>query len=119
MPTSLETCLTCYGAGETATERGPEVCPDCLAGAVSRTTRLEWRLRDIESVYRNSGRDTEAEVLWLVHELRQSRDALLRILAICQDADESDPAVGNLKFVANEALGLYVPNAGQRKATTG
>jgi hypothetical protein len=111
MPTSSETCLTCYGAGETATERGLEACPDCLDGAVSRTTRFEWRLRDIESVYRNSGRDTEPEVLWLVHELRQSRAALLRILAICQDADESDPAIRELKFAANEALGLYVPKA--------
>jgi len=47
--------------------------------------------------------------VWLVHELRQSRGALLRILARCQDADDSDATARDLKFLANEALGLYKP----------
>ena len=109
MPRSAETCLTCYGAGETVTERGPEPCPDCMDGAVSPTTRIEWWLREIEGLYRGSGRETEAEVLWVVHELRQARAALLRILALCQDADEADAIAKETKFLANEALGLYAP----------
>lgn len=108
MPTNADVCLTCYGAGETVTERGPEACPDCRDGALSQTTRVEWRLREIEGVYRGSGRETESEVLWLVHELRQSRAALLQILALCQDADEGDATVQETKFIANEALGLYL-----------
>jgi hypothetical protein len=110
MPESADACLTCYGAGEIVTERGPEDCPDCFRdGSLSPTTRHEWRLREIEAAYRNSGRETEADVLWLVHELRLSRAALLRILARCQDADESDALARDLKYLANDALGLYVP----------
>jgi hypothetical protein len=80
-----------------------------MDGAVSPTTRIEWRLREIEGLYRGSGRETEAEVLWVVHELRQARAALLRILALCQDADEADAIAKETKFLANEALGLYAP----------
>jgi hypothetical protein len=80
-----------------------------MDGAISPTTRVEWRLREIESLYRGSGRETEAEVLWVVHELRQARAALLRILALCQDAEETDATAKETKFLANEALGLYAP----------
>jgi hypothetical protein len=108
----VDPCLTCYGAGETVTEAGPQVCPDCFGegSARSRGTKLEWRLREIERAYRSSGRETEADVLWLVHELRGSREALLGILARCQDADESDVLARDVKFQANEALGLYDPS---------
>jgi hypothetical protein len=104
-------CLTCYGAGETVTENGPQACPDCfgegrpLAGA----TKLEWRLRELERAYEGSARETAADVLWLVHELRRNRDALMRILARCQDADDTDGVAREIKFQANEALGLYEP----------
>jgi hypothetical protein len=110
---TADICLTCYGAGETVTESGPQACPDCFRdGSLSHTTKLEWRLRQIEAIYRRSGRETEADVLWLVHELRQRRAALLRLLARCQDADDSDATVQDLKFLANEALGLYAPKGG-------
>ncbi|MGH7297455.1 MAG: hypothetical protein ACRELB_21140 [Polyangiaceae bacterium] len=104
-------CLTCYGAGETVTEDGPQVCPDCFGegGALSRGQRLEWRLREIEQAHRHSGREIENDVLWLAHELRRSREALVRILARCQDASDSDTIARDVKFQANEALGLYDP----------
>jgi hypothetical protein len=105
-------CLTCYGSGETVTESGAQVCPDCFGEgrALGHGTRIEWRLRDIERVFRGSGIETEADVLWLVHELRRSREALTRILARCQDAEASDPAIHDVKYAANEALGLYDPS---------
>jgi len=104
-------CLTCYGAGEVVTEDGPRVCPDCFGegSARSRGAKLEWRLREIERSYRHSGRETEGDVLWLVHELRSCREALVRILARCQDADEDDSLARDVKFQANDALGLYEP----------
>jgi hypothetical protein len=105
-------CLTCHGAGEAATESGPQVCPDCFGEgtASSHGAKLEWRLREIERIYRHSGRETESDVLWLVHELRSSREALLSILARCQDADDSDVLARDVKYRANEALGIYDPS---------
>ena len=112
MSKATDACLTCYGAGETVTESGPRICPDCFGEGSSgaRGTKLEWRLRAIESAYRGSGRETEADVLWLVHEVRRSREALLRILARCQDADDSDVLARDVKYQANEALGVYDPS---------
>jgi hypothetical protein len=109
MPKTGDACLTCYGAGETVNESGPTACPDCFGEgkSLSRGTKLEWRVRDIERVHRDSGRETEADVVWLVYELRRSREALLRILARCQDVDDSDPVLRAVKYEANEALGLY------------
>jgi hypothetical protein len=48
-------------------------------------------------------------VLWLVHELRRGREALVRILARCQDADDTDSVARDVKYQANDALGLYDP----------
>jgi hypothetical protein len=112
MQKPIERCLTCYGVGETVTENGPQRCPDCFGDGSARSggAKLEWRLRDIERADRNSGRETESDVLWLVHELRGAREALVRILARCQDADESDVVARDVKYQANEALGLYDPN---------
>jgi hypothetical protein len=111
MAKAVEQCLTCYGAGETVTEGGPATCPDCFGAGkqLSQSTKMEWRLREIERAYRHSGRETEADVLWLVHELRRSRDALVRILARCQDSDDTDATARDVKYQANEALGLYEP----------
>jgi hypothetical protein len=112
MSKPVDACLTCYGAGETVTESGPQICPDCFGegSSRSRSTKLEWRLREIERVYHQSERETEADVLWLVHELRRGRDALVLILARCQDADESDTLARDVKYQANDALGLYDPS---------
>jgi hypothetical protein len=111
MTKAADQCLTCYGAGETVTEAGATVCPDCFGAGkqLSQTTKMEWRLREIERAYRNSGRETEADVLWLVHELRRSREVLVRILARCQDAEDTDAMARDVKYQANEALGIYDP----------
>jgi hypothetical protein len=63
----------------------------------------------IESTCSRLGRDAEADVLWLVHELRRSRAALLQILARCQDADDADATAREIKYAANEALEVYDP----------
>jgi len=41
--------------------------------------------------------------------VRRSRDVLVRILARCQDAEETDATARDVKYQANEALGLYDP----------
>lgn len=112
MPKTGDACLTCYGAGETVSENGPVACPDCFGEgqALSRGTKLEWRLRDIERAYQGSEREAATDVVWLVHELRRSREALLRVLARCQDVDSVDPVLRDVKYEANEALGLYDPS---------
>ena len=106
-----DVCLTCYGRGETASEHGPTVCPDCFGEGKppSRGTRLEWRLRELENAYGDDKDERSADVLWLVHELRAARDALVSVLARCDDADDSDVFARELKYVANTALGLYAP----------
>lgn len=111
--TTSDRCTTCYGEGETVSEQGPQVCPDCFGDGkpLGQRTKMEWRLRHIESEHRGSGRESEADVLWLVHELRRSREALLCILARCQDADEGDAVALAIKYHANEALGLYSPSS--------
>ncbi len=102
-------CSTCYGTGEVVGEQGAAVCPDCFGdgNALGSGAKLEWRLREIERTHRGSGRDDEADVLWMAAELRRCREALVLILARCQDADEGDALAEDVKFRANEALGLY------------
>jgi hypothetical protein len=111
MSATQRPCLTCSGTGENVTESGPEACPDCFGEGqtLGQGAKLEWRLRELEQTYRGSGRETEADVLWLVNEVRRHRESLLRILARCQDADEGDGIAQEIKFQANEALGLYDP----------
>ena len=102
-------CSTCYGTGELVTEHGPTTCPDCFGDGnpLGRGAKMEWRLREIERAHRGSGLDAEGDVLWLVHELRRCREALLLIVARCQDTDDGDPLAKDVKFRAVEALGLY------------
>jgi hypothetical protein len=111
MPTKPAKCLTCNGTGENVTEQGPETCPDCFGeGHVpAQGAKLEWRLRALERSYAGSGRETASDVLWLVHEVRRHRDALVRILARCQDEGD-DGVARDIKFQANDALGFYDPN---------
>ena len=80
MQKTAEACLTCYGTGESAAGGSPERCPDCFGEgkALSRSTKLEWRLRVIEDTHRRSDRETAGDVLWLVNEVRQAREALVR-----------------------------------------
>jgi glycosyltransferase involved in cell wall biosynthesis len=103
--------LTCYGTGEVAVDGPPETCPDCYGEgrALSAGTKIEWRLRAMESAYGQSGREAAADVRWLVSELRQTREVLVRILARCQDADEGDALALEIRQRANEALKVYLP----------
>jgi hypothetical protein len=109
MSPSEKTCLTCHGTGESVTEVGPQPCPDCfgVGRAQSPNTKLEWRLREIERSCAQLGRESATDVLWLIHELRVSRAALLEILTCCQDADETDLTARDVRFRANAALKLY------------
>jgi hypothetical protein len=109
--TAPDRCLTCYGAGETPTESGIVACPDCFGSGrpLSGGAKLEWRLRQIVQTHRGTGSEHAADVLWLVHELRKSREALIRILTRCQDAEETDAFAMEIRYRANEALALYDP----------
>jgi hypothetical protein len=107
-----EACLTCYGTGETATDGAPETCPDCFGEgkALGHGAKLEWRLRSIEKAYRLAEAETRSDMQWLVNELRSTREALVHILARCQDAGEADTLAQDVKYRANEALGVYDPS---------
>jgi hypothetical protein len=111
MSDSIGECQTCYGTGEIVTEHGPVDCPDCYGDgkAAHGGTKMEWRLRDIEKTYRaGPGRkESLTDIMWLVHELRQAREALVLILTRCQDADESDEMAKYVRNQAMAALGLY------------
>jgi hypothetical protein len=104
-------CTTCFGTGEIVNEQGPMACPHCFGdgGAVGGGAKVEWRLREIERLHRGSGLESEKDVLWVVHELRRSREALVRIVTLCQDGQEGDALALEIKYLANEVLGLYEP----------
>jgi len=103
----MKDCTTCYGTGEIVTDQGAQACPDCFGGA-----GVEWRLRALEQQYSGDAERSEAgiDVRWLIHELRCCREALLHIMTRCQDADAGDELARDVKYQANEALGLYVPS---------
>lgn len=107
---AIEQCATCYGTGESVGDQGPVVCPDCFGDgrAAGRGSKMEWRLREIERRLVASGPDVAADVSWLVHEVRRTREALTHIMARCQDADSGDALAADVMYRANEALGLYV-----------
>lgn len=101
------TCTTCYGTGEIVTDQGGFVCPDCLGRGLppARGGAMEWRLREIERTHQGTTHGCEADVRWLIVELRRSREALVQILTRCQDAGE--PVAKEIAFLANQVLGLY------------
>jgi hypothetical protein len=104
-------CATCYGQGEIVTDQGPLLCRDCMGhGQVAgRVELLEWRLRDLEQSHLAGGHGCEDDMRWLVTELRRSRDALLQILARCQDEPDGDELAADVRYLANICLGLYPP----------
>jgi hypothetical protein len=88
----------------------PEVCPDCFGEGKLRRgdARLEWRLRAVERAYaEHADAETRTDVLWLVSEVRRSHEALVRILARCQDADDTSPCARDVMRDAIDALALY------------
>lgn len=105
-------CITCQGEGVTPSESGPLTCVDCaglgkLPGGLVRT---EWRLRELERIYRDLGGEQGQDLKWLIAELRRAHHALLQILAVSQDLEV--PAVdahglSKIKYLANDVIGVY------------
>ena len=106
---SGDKCWTCYGEGVTASEQGPENCPDCggLGRLPSGLVRTEWRLRELERVYGPKGGEASQDVQWLVTEVRRAHHALMQIMAASQDAEQTDAMAIKIKFIANDVLGVY------------
>jgi hypothetical protein len=104
-----ETCLTCLGGGEVSSERGISGCPDCDGtGKVGDVyLRTEHQLREIEARSARLSGEAAADVIWLVGELRRSRQALLKALTAAQDGNDGDDLIARIRFEANEALKIY------------
>jgi hypothetical protein len=107
-------CMTCQGEGVTPSESGPLTCADCaglgkLPGGLVRT---EWRLRELERIYRDVGGEQGQDLKWLIAELRRSHQALLEILAVSQDLQgagdhEDESGIARVKYLANDVIGVY------------
>jgi hypothetical protein len=99
-------CQTCYGTGEIVSDHGPESCHDCYGDGLSANhgNKMEWRLREIEKVFRATKNEGLPDVLFLLQELRQAREALVLILTRCQDADDTDEIAAYVRVRAREAL---------------
>jgi hypothetical protein len=67
---------------------------------------MEWRLRDLERSYRAGRNESLGDIMWLIHELRQTRQALVLILTRCQDAADGDEMARYVRTQAMAALGL-------------
>jgi hypothetical protein len=101
-------CETCYGEGNFPTDAGLIACPDCGGSGMlpSPSTRVEWRLREIERVFGAGPEEEPQAVRWLAFELRRAREALTEILALSEDLPDVQER-SRLRFVANDALKLY------------
>jgi len=117
MPVPADHCHTCYGTGEIVTEHGATSCPDCYGDGRGATgSKIEWRLRDLERRFGATNSEYLADLMWLVHELRQARDALVLILTRCQDAEDRDELASYVRAQAIAALGLYPREAGEPRS---
>jgi hypothetical protein len=103
-----QSCGNCYGEGQVATDGGPITCPDCGGtGALpAPSVIVEWRAGEIERVHGTGSDQIAQDVRWLVFELRRARSALTKLLALAGELSD-EPATAQMRFIANEALGLY------------
>ena len=101
-------CSSCHGSGEVGSEVVPVACPDCGgAGALpGRSTLIEWRARDIERSLNGNETQSATDLRWLISELRKARAALTEVVSLAQELDD-EPLTTRMRFVANQALGLY------------
>jgi hypothetical protein len=67
---------------------------------------VEWRAAAVEQAHGGGQDQIAQDVRWLVFELRRSRLALTKLLALAEELGD-DPAAQQLRFIANQALGLY------------
>ncbi len=106
---SPDVCLTCLGAGEISSERGPARCPDCEGtGQVGdHYLRTEKQLREVEGRSERLSGDVAQDVSWLIDELRLTRQALIQVLSAAQESQEGDDLLARIRFLANAALGVY------------
>lgn len=107
-----DVCMTCQGEGVTPSESGPLTCADCagLGKLPSGLVRTEWRLRELERVYRDTSGEHGQDLHWLIQELRRSHQALLQILAVSHDIELPAPentGLSRIKFLANDVIGVY------------
>jgi hypothetical protein len=74
---------------------------------------IDWRAGEIERLYGAGGDQIARDVHWLVFELRRARLALTKLLALAEESGDADAAsagaspIQQMRFVANQALGLY------------
>jgi hypothetical protein len=103
-----ESCKTCYGEGNVATDEGLFPCPDCGGAGVlpHPDTLVEWRLREIEGVHGSRADEVAKDIKWLAFELRRAREALTELVTLFDDVEEPS-ARARMRFVASRALGLY------------
>lgn len=106
-----DTCLTCLGTGEVSSERGLSRCEDCDGtGKIGSVfVRNEQRMRQIEQRLGKLSGEAALDSQWLIGELRRSRSALVKVLTAAQDAESEDELLRQIRFFANDALGMYPP----------
>jgi hypothetical protein len=114
---TARTCRSCHGQGTLPAEVGPVPCPDC-GGAGTLPTRdvlVEWRIAEIERVHGGGADEVSPHVRWLAFELRRARRALVQVIALSQELEDTHPIAQRIRFVTNDALGLYEPLPGNEQ----
>ena len=108
MTETLERCATCLGEGTIGSEYGLVPCTDCCGlGQLPPSYNLrERRLRELEETY-SAEAELARDVRFLVHEVRTAQHALMQIMAAAMDVPTGDPLAARVRFLSNQALGLY------------
>lgn len=75
----------------------------------TRDVLIEWRVTEIERVHGGKTDEVSPHIRWLAFELRRARQALSQVIALAQELDEESAIARRIRFVANDALGLYEP----------
>jgi len=66
----------------------------------------ERRLRELEQAY-TAQPELARDLRFLVHEVRTAQHALMQVMAAAMDAPAHDALAARIRFVSNQALGLY------------
>jgi hypothetical protein len=111
-------CQTCHGEGSVGSELGAARCPDCGGTGTlpGRDVLVEWRVTQIERVHGGKSDEVSGHIRWLAFELRKARQALNQVIALSAELDEEHAIAQRIRFVANDALGLYQPVEGEKSA---